>query len=290
MKNIIFSICLIVFFGINLSAVPVLPPDGFVEGWQKDASPQRFEKNDLYGHINGGAELFLEFGFEELLVQRYVNGKEEIDLELYLMDSPEAALGIYLMKCGRETPVEGLSDRNTGDNFQFTIVKGNYFVQVNSFTGEATLLPTMVALARQTLATISENDTVTILENLPKENLVIGSERIVRGPYSLQPIFTFGQGDVLQMKGKIFGVTANYKDAYDSVYSLINILYPDLKSSRKAFDNFVINHDTYLKVIKQSDKKMIFQDYRERFGSAEIKESILEFKVNLINKPACDTK
>ena len=75
----------ILFFVIELMADIIPPKDNFVKGWVKSGQTLRFTKNDLYGHINGGAELFLEFGFNELLVQRYEKGGEEITLEIYIL-------------------------------------------------------------------------------------------------------------------------------------------------------------------------------------------------------------
>ena len=49
---------------------PVLPADGFEAGWTRAEKTRTFYKNDLYGHIDGGAELFLEFGFEKLRVNK----------------------------------------------------------------------------------------------------------------------------------------------------------------------------------------------------------------------------
>ena len=48
------------------------------------------------------------------------------------MSGPESALGLYLMKCGRETPLAGIPARNSSEPAQFTILKGRYFVHVNN--------------------------------------------------------------------------------------------------------------------------------------------------------------
>ena len=52
----------------------------------------------LSTHINGGAELFLEFGFEEMQLLTSTADEVELTAELYRMRDPEAALGIYLAK------------------------------------------------------------------------------------------------------------------------------------------------------------------------------------------------
>lgn len=99
-----------------LASEIILPKDDFVPGWKRSGKAVAFIKADLFNYIDGGAELFLEFGFEKLSIQRYARGKSELTLEVYEMDSPESALGIYLTKCGLETPVKGIAARNSGRN------------------------------------------------------------------------------------------------------------------------------------------------------------------------------
>lgn len=175
-------------------------------------SPRTFSGHDLYGHINGGAELFLEFGFEELQVQRYHAGEAECVREAYRMDSPAAALGIYLAKCGKETPTADLTARNTVNRYQLTVVQGPVFLQINNFSGDESLLPAMVSLARQGLADIPPTASLSTWDYLPDENRLDGSELLIRGPFALQPIFTLGEDDILQLHGEIFGVVADYYD------------------------------------------------------------------------------
>jgi hypothetical protein len=55
---------------------------------------------DLFNHIDGGAELYLEFGFERLRIQAYTYGKAEISLEVYEMTGPASALGVISSRRG----------------------------------------------------------------------------------------------------------------------------------------------------------------------------------------------
>ena len=53
----------------------LMPADGAVGAFAKSAPMKVFTSADLYGHINGGAEAFLEIGFEQLTVQKYKTGR-----------------------------------------------------------------------------------------------------------------------------------------------------------------------------------------------------------------------
>lgn len=269
-----------------------LPEDNYAKGWIKSEKLLRFDGNNLFDHIDGGAELFLEFGFDELLVQRYKlqrsEAGDEIALEVYRMESPEAALGIYLNKCGKETPIRGIKARNSGDRYQINVLKGSCFLEINNFGGEESLLPVMVRLAQRTLATIPKGHKVTLLDRLPKENFVAGSGLLIRGPYALQPIFTFGRGDVLHLGGRVFGAVGDYIGAQGELYTRILIFYPNPQAASTAFANLVDNLDPYLTILDREQKSLTFEDYREKFGIVELRDRTIEMKINLSERPAGD--
>ncbi|MDZ7330520.1 MAG: hypothetical protein ONB13_09870 [candidate division KSB1 bacterium] len=288
MKKAPLLTIIILWLAVDCHAGIILPDDNFVVGWTTSGRTLRFVGNDLYNYIDGGAELFLEFGFKELLVQGYRQKDKEMVLEVYQMDSPEAALGIYLMKCGEETPIEKIDARNSGNKYQFTIVKGSYFIQVNSFAGDEKLIPIMRELSRQTLRFIPSERPVRLFDLLPKEHLITGSELIIRGPYALQPIFTFGEGDVLKLGGKIFGVVGDYKDPNLGRYKLILIRYASEADAQSAFGHLMAHLDPYLKVLDQSKNAFNFQDFESKFGFVAVKGDMLQIKIGLERKQSLE--
>lgn len=63
----------------------------------------------LYGFMNGGAELFLEYGVQRLTTRDLVYKGEEFNLDIYEMPSAEDAYGIYslhVFKCLRTDSAE----------------------------------------------------------------------------------------------------------------------------------------------------------------------------------------
>ena len=276
-------VCLVSSLGVSQTAVF---PERLASGWAKEGRPSEFQGGNLFNYIDGGAEIFLEFGFDRLLVQDYKKGNSEIVLELFEMESPESALGIYLMKCGTETPVEGVPARNSGDKTQFTIVKGPAFIHINNLDAGASLLPAMVELARSVLDTIPQGRPVKLLEGLPSESRITGSERLIRGPYALQSIFTLGEGDILGLEGKIFALAADYRDQEGEPSARILAGYPDEARAAAVFQNLVTRLDPYLKIIEKRDRKFIFTDFRGRIGTVERNGARLEIRLNLAVRPS----
>lgn len=282
-----------VVFGLLLCSARLLlsfqtaaVPDKLISGWARSGPSAVFRGGNLFDYIDGGAEIFLEFGFDRLLVQDYKKEGSEIVLELFQMESPESALGIYLMKCGVETPIEGIPARNSGDKTQFTILKSAAFIHVNNPDGRESLVPVMVDLARTVLESIPQGGSVTVLDELPPENRIAGSERLVRGPYALQSIFTFGEGDVFELQGKVFAVAADYRDQEGEPSTRLIIPYPDELRAAAAFRNLLNNLDPYLKIIEKRDGGIVFKDYRQKIGTVEKNGRKLEARLNLIARPA----
>ena len=264
----------------------VLPGDGFFSGWLRSGKPQTFIKADLFNHIDGGAELFLEFGFEQVTVQRYAKGRAEIVLEAYEMESPDATLGIYLMKCGTETPQPGVPARNSSEAAQFTILKGKDFVLINNPEGDKGLVPAMTALAAAFLARIPAlPPDLRLWDSLPKKKRIAGSERLLRGPIGLQPYYTFGDGDILGMGGKIFGALANYDEGGGQASTRLSIVYPGAAEARNVFLGLRANLDPYLKILDGRDTAFSFVDFRERYGLVRLTGAKIEIAFHLPVRP-----
>jgi len=262
-----------------------LPPNGFAPGWAKAEKPEQFQNVDLFNYIDGGAELFLEFGFDKLVVQSYVKEFMELTLEVYQLESPESALGVYLLKSGKETPVKGLSARNTGDRFQITALRNRWFIHVNNPDGLPDAVPAMTALAQKLTDVLPEGPRVTLLDALPPTGIIRGSERLFRGPYALQSLYTLGPTDILQQNRTIFGIAADYQTEKGEYYTRILVPYPDPAAAKEAFRYLRQNLDSYLEVVDSYAEGFIFHDFQNKYGQAELKGTWIEVLVNLTTKP-----
>jgi len=279
------SILISILLSLQTTVDVTFPEDGFVAGWEKSGPMLRFVKEDLYNYINGGAALFHEFGFEELMVQRYTSGEDEITMEAYRMEAPESALGIYLMKCGVETPVKEIPFRHSGSRLQFLLTKGNYFVVINNYSGKGDFQPIMATMSQTLLAPIPDDKPVELFDLLPEENLVKGSELIIKGPYALEPIYTFGHGDVLLLDGKVFGVVGDYLVDRE-LHTKIVIAYPRQNWASSALESLIRNLDPLYESIEQWDTGLIFKDFQQKYGLALLNENILTIQIKLSKEPS----
>ncbi|MEJ2545670.1 MAG: hypothetical protein P8Y99_16525 [Calditrichaceae bacterium] len=275
----------IILIQIAICGSITLPENNFIKDWHKSDYQLTFYKNDLYGYIDGGAELFLEFGFDSLLVQDYSNGEADLSLEVYCMENPEAALGIYLMKCGQEASSEAIQARNSTNKYQALVVKSNLYIQLNNFKGNDVAYEVMPAMLNHLLSTIPDSKSIELLSILPDNNKIQDSEKIIRGQYALQPIYTFGEGDILQLEGKKFGVVANYRSENEGEYAQIIIPYLDNDNAQKVLKNLIDNLDPYLRIVEENNNGFVFEDYQKKFGQVKIESNRLIIKIHLVSKP-----
>jgi len=274
-------------FALFLIAAPttqdLLPASGFLGKWQKSGVARTFHSADLYGHIDGGAELFLEFGFEELVVQDYKSGTDELSLELYRMTDPVAARGIYLMKAGAQSSRQ-LAFPHTFSPFQLLFARDRYLVILNNLEGKEEKEPEMIELAHHLAGRLPETPELKSVPSLPSDGLVPGSLRLIRGPYALQSVFTLGSGDILSLAPGQTAASGDY-DGAGKTSTLIACDYLSPALARRAFDYLASHLDSYLKPVAKGDDRLVFQDYASEYGLIVLSGSRLEITVHLKQKP-----
>jgi hypothetical protein len=258
----------------------LMPADGFTGAYKRSAPPRTYTSADLYGYINGGAELFLELGFDQLTIQRYKDGSTELGVEIYRMTDPTAARAVYVSRRGRETPDPALKARHTVSKHQLQLQRDRYYVIVNNVSGGAAVAPALTAAASAVAKAIPADGAIPALALLPKAGLVPGSERLIRGTYTLQAVFTLGEGDMLSLGGKLTAVSGDYKDA-SGTSTLIVAEYPTPAAATTAFAYLALHLDSYLKPMTKTATRLVFQDYEKKFGVATVAGTRLEARIHL---------
>jgi hypothetical protein len=282
MTRLLLSFCVVLSAAsaaqaVNAPDMALLPPNGFLNTWNRWEKRRVFTASDLYGHIDGGAEIFLEFGFEQLVLQRYapVRTKDanqpagELQVEIYRMSDPIAAAGIYLMNCGQEARNPALSARHCLSKYQLIFQRDRYYVIVGNTTGNKAYQATVLDFARYIAARLPADPPLKITGLLPKDGLIEPSVRLIRGQYGLQSIFTLGDGDVLQLGRRITAVSGSYRDA-NGKHTLILAEYPTAAAAAKAFDHLRKNLDKHLTVQENAERRLVFKDYDNKFGATSV--------------------
>lgn len=246
-------------------------------GWN-NSETKTFKGESLFGHINGGSELYLEYGFDRLEVQYLRKGSREWTLETYRMESPLAGLGIYLSKCGKESPTPGISERHTASPQQITALKGRVMLVLNNPHGKPEDLKEMAEVVRVALAALPSEPLEDPFKVLPAEGRVPGSCFLARGPLALQTVFTFSEGDPF---GRHWMAGADYKDAKGRVFQRMVVTCPDGPAAKAVLATLVSSLDPALKPKEKTAERLTFTDDQGLTGEAQVDGRFLRIQVRL---------
>lgn len=145
-----------------------------------------FTESSLYGYINGGAELYLEYGFDTLVVTELVCEGRDIKVEIYRMKDPEAAFGIFSVSRFRCNGGPGLTEHICRSAYQLQFCKGPFYVSIINDTGTKEDQETADAIASGILDHITEasfNPALFFTESIDNETM--RGAVLVRGPLGL---------------------------------------------------------------------------------------------------------
>jgi hypothetical protein len=87
-----------------------------------------FNGNSLWGYINGGADIYLEYGFDSVVVHDINFRGGRIRFDLYAMSDPKAAYGIYSVYSLSCNSKEGPGHFNCGTRWQLQTVRGRFYL------------------------------------------------------------------------------------------------------------------------------------------------------------------
>lgn len=264
--------------------LPPLPAESSLPGWQKNGPQKQFSPGNLFDYIDGGAEIFNEFGFQQLTVQNYRKNGQEITIELYRMDGSLAALGMFFRQGGQN---QGAADdplHTARSPYQWTLQKGGWFIQLNAPANSTGLENDLAAFAAAITDQIAA-EPVRLFSILPADRRIAGSEFLVRGYYGMQPVYTFAEGDILQLNGRHFAIGADYADAQGRRFTRMIIPYPDPAQAAAVFTGLDGRLDSYLKIQRQDKTQIVFLDYRNEYGCIRLDGDRLDIRLHLTALP-----
>jgi hypothetical protein len=162
-----------------------LPEDDQFRGWKQEESIAHYNRESLYGYINGGAEIFLQYAFRQLthaVYFREIQGSsQETIIEIYRMATPLDGFGIFSVnRSGGEQVSQKIDALNWISPSQINFVKENYFVNILGFDCSLEDLEDFASIVADNIP--GESMIPVDLTRFPKENRIPGSEKYIQGP------------------------------------------------------------------------------------------------------------
>lgn len=116
-----------------------------------------YDGSSLWGLINGGADIYLEYGMTRMLLEEVSSKAGQLRAEIYQMDSPSSAFGIYSISKGKDTAsIPGANYWSYKGKYQVQFCKGCYYGSLMFQTPSEDIRTLAVRLANQLANKIPE--------------------------------------------------------------------------------------------------------------------------------------
>ena len=214
------------------AAADLLPPAGAVAGWQQDGQVRIYDRDTLYDFMDGAADLYFTYGFEQLAVAHYAHPEAgSLQVEVYRVATDADAYGLYTYSSfGQPIAVGVDGELDSGNRLAFW--QARTFVQVIAREQVPDdVLRAMATAAASALPPGSQRP--SLVNHLPQGGLQSGSVRFFREKMALDNLLWLGPQDVLGLGTDVEGIIARYDLAGQPV-DLVLIAYPDKSRAQLA--------------------------------------------------------
>jgi hypothetical protein len=212
-------------------------PDS-VLGWGVSEEDVTYDRETLYGYMNGGAEVYLAFDFQQVFVRRYSQGgDDEIVLDIYDMGSPPEAFGVF--SCDREDEEAGIGQGSEYGYGMLRFWKGRYFVTIMTSGDYEAAEGAILELGRAVDGVLGpEGDEPELLGQLPEDGLLSDRISYFHSNINLNNRFFIASENILGLDRDTECAFAEYSTDDVETMKLLVVKYPDEERAEQAYGSF----------------------------------------------------
>jgi hypothetical protein len=249
-----------------------------IEGW-KLGEVKTYKGEELYTPIDGEADRYFPFGFEQAYFASYEkgDGKGIVDVQIYQMDSPDNAFGIYSMydfpyrepKEFLPTPSFTFLTDSTND-----FIKGNYFVRISLHEMDPN--KTLLSLFGESIAQILNGEPhIPEIINLLPDTMLVLNIKYLRKWESFRELNYVITENIFGLSNKTEVIFVTYSpsiaSSYNQTFTLIK--NADKTTAFKAFENIKEYYSKDEFFASQNDSFLTIQKGGKVYASAFLKNS-----------------
>lgn len=191
---------------------------------------ESFNGASLWGYMNGGADIYLEYGFDILRVEEFSAEGENITLELFKMDDPVSAFGIYSIKIFRCRDKDVIARPDCLNPYQYQLAYGNYYVQLVNESGTGKVNKDMIAIVEVLIYKLDKAGLDLPVNYLTDSlHFTLDEIKLLKGPLGVQdkaqPLFDY----LKDMEGYQVFLAKTAMDGKRITYYEIVFDSPDIK-------------------------------------------------------------
>ena len=189
----------------NLEAF--LPQKADLGSWKASGAPRLYKGEDLYLYIDGGAEIYHEYGFQQVLVQDYRStAGKSFTLEIFEMTNSQSAFGIYTFKSSGKGKTISVGQDGQLEDYYLNFWKGNFLVTLTGFDGSPEVLQGLRLIGKSVDAKIkNEGARPSLIEIFPREWGSRAKLKYIKGNLGLYNNHSFFARDVFRFREGVIG-------------------------------------------------------------------------------------
>jgi hypothetical protein len=207
-----------------------------VKGWIKFEALEIYNRKNLFDYINGGAELYLAYDFQQLVVQRYLPElkdslkEKSITVEIWQMDSSADAYGIFSFD--QEGEKVKIGQRGIYSDRLLRFWKDKFFVRILGL--DDNLEEIILKLGSKINKRIKkEGKLPQLVSKIPSDSLVPGSVHFFHKQIILKNLYFFSDQNLLNLDSETDCILADFRLGKDRL-KLLLIQYPDTTKAKSA--------------------------------------------------------
>jgi hypothetical protein len=116
-------------------------------GYKKSSNYPVYTADNLWDFINGAADTYLSYSFENLHVAEYKKGKDVIKLEIYKHKDNVQAFGIYSSERSPSFRFINVGAQGYKADGSLNFFKGNYYIKIRTYSKSEKVLSSLETLA-----------------------------------------------------------------------------------------------------------------------------------------------
>ena len=177
-----------------------------VSGWKQTGDIQTFNPNTLYEYIDGGADLYLAYDFEELKVADYQNSqKAAVTVEVYRHRTPTLAFGVYSQERVPGANFIDVGIQGYQEKHALNFLSGNAYVKITSFDTGPDDQTILLTFARAVAGNLGDKGAFpSILSRFPGEGKVKNSEKFIARKFLGYPFLNSAFSADYDLSGRNF--------------------------------------------------------------------------------------
>jgi hypothetical protein len=152
-----------------------------IKGWKQSGEIQTFIPKNLYEYINGDADLYIMYDFQELKVVEYLNEKKaSVIVDVYRHKTPIHAFGIYSQERLGNANIIDIGAQGYIEKNVLNFVSGPYYLKLNSYNTGAEDEEILLNFAKKVSENLGEKGRLpSILSSFPPEGRKNNSEKFI---------------------------------------------------------------------------------------------------------------